>query len=526
MSSHTELKLESPVKVRVRFAPSPTGYLHIGGARTCLFNFIFARQHEGELILRIEDTDKERSKKEFEEDIIEGLRWLGIEWDEGPDIDGKYGPYRQSERIEIYEKYLKELLDKNLAYYCFCSPEDLEAERQYRLSQGLPPIYSGKCATLDPQESRKRAEKGEKAIIRFRNPGGTIEIEDMVRGKVEFDAGLLGDFTIAKSTTGPLYNFANVVDDHEMRITHVIRGEEHLANTPKQILLQKALGFPTPVYAHLPLILAPDKSKLSKRHGAVSVREFREKGYLPEALLNFIALLGWHPSGDREIFSLSELVSHFSLKRVKKSGAIFNIEKLNSLNGYYLRKLSPKEFALRGLPFLIEKGFVKLDFELKERGEIVGFFGTEPEFKIILPQKENQTLEWGKFERIMALFQERTKVLSELPETAFFFFVKEIDYPSQLLLWKEYSPQIIREALKRALKALESIPQEDWSADSLQEKLLSTAQEFNPDRGVLLWPLRVALSGLRGSPPPFEIAYFLGKEETLERVKRAIEKLS
>jgi len=324
-----EFKFIKPGEIRVRIAPAPTGFLHIGLARTAFFNYLFAKKYQGIFILRIEDTDRERSKPEYEKDIMEGLKWLGIEWDEGPDIGGDYGPYRQSEKKEIYAKYLKKLLDENKAYHCFCSEEELEAQRQYQLSIGEAPRYSGKCASLPKEVVEKYLTEGKPWVLRFRIPGKKIEFEDLIRGKVEFDTSLMGDTVIAKNLFTPLYNFACVIDDFEMQVSHVIRGEDHISNTPKQILLQEALGFPQPKYAHLPLILGPDRTKLSKRHGAISVSEYKREGYLPEALINFMAFLGWNPGGEREIYSLASLIKEFSLEAVQKSGAIFNIKRLD-----------------------------------------------------------------------------------------------------------------------------------------------------------------------------------------------------
>ncbi len=327
-------------EVRTRFAPSPTGFLHIGSARTTLFNYLFAKKNHGSFILRIEDTDVERSKPEYERDIMDSLRWLGIEWDEGPDIGGDYESYRQSQRGEIYRKYLEKLLAEDRAYYCFCSEEELEAQRQYQMSIGETPRYSGKCAQLSPKEVKKYLSEGKTHIIRFKVPAKKVKFNDLVRGELEFDAGLIGDFAIAKNLEIPLYNFAVVVDDFEMKISHVIRGEDHLSNTPKQILLQETLALPTPKYAHLPLILGPDRSKLSKRHEAVAISEYQRQGYLPETLINFMAFLGWNPGEEREIYSLPSLIKEFSLERVQKGGAVFNINRLDFLNGFYIRQRS------------------------------------------------------------------------------------------------------------------------------------------------------------------------------------------
>jgi glutamyl-tRNA synthetase len=354
-----DFKLEKVGGIRVRIAPSPTGPLHLGTARTALFNFLFARKYQGSFILRMEDTDPERSKPEFEKDIMDSLKWLGIEWDEGPDVGGDFGPYRQSQRKEIYKKYLEKLLAEEKAYYCFCTKEELEAERQYQLSIGQAPRYSGKCANLKREEVEKYQREGKPSVIRFKSPIKKIEFEDLIRGKIEFDSSLIGDFVIAKNLYSPLYNFACVIDDFEMKISHVIRGEDHLSNTPKQILIQQALEFPTPKYAHLPLILGPDRSKLSKRHGVVSISEYKKEGFLPEALVNFIAFLGWHPGTERYIYSMAALIKDFSLEKIQKGGAIFNLRRLEFLNGFYIRQKSVEKLTELCLPYLIESGLIE-----------------------------------------------------------------------------------------------------------------------------------------------------------------------
>mgnify|MGYP001563603721 FL=1 len=324
--------------IRVRIAPSPTGPLHIGTARTALFNYLFSRRYGGQFIMRIEDTDLERSDAKYEEDILEGLSWLGIAWDEGP--------YRQSERIEIYRKYIEKLLAEDKAFYCFHSVRELEEEKQ-KLMEGKKPVLH-LCEYRTMGAGGRTAPKDGKSdsIVRFKTPAGKkITWHDAIRGDLSFESDLVGDFSIAKRVDVPLYNFAVVVDDCTMEISHVIRGEDHISNTPKQLLLIEALGFPVPQYAHLPLILGSDRSKLSKRHGATSVAEYRAQGYLPEALFNFMALLGWNPGGTEEIFSKEELAKEFSLERVQKSGAVFDIKKLDWMNGEYIRKKSPSELA-------------------------------------------------------------------------------------------------------------------------------------------------------------------------------------
>jgi len=535
-----EFKFIKPGEVRTRFAPSPTGFLHIGSARTALFNYLFAKKNQGSFILRIEDTDKERSKPEFEKDILENLKWLGIEWDEGPvEIQnskvksqkyiGDYGPYRQSERGEIYKKYLEKLLKEGKAYYCFCSEEELEAQRQYQMSIGQAPRYSGKCANLTKEEVKKNLAEGKKFVIRFRVGTKKIEFEDLIRGKIEFDTGLIGDFVIAKPKGGgytPLYNFGVVIDDFEMKISHVIRGEEHISNTPKQILIQEALGFPQPKYAHLPLILAPDRSKLSKRQGAVSVAQYRKFGYLPEALVNFIVFLGWNPGTEREIYSLSSLIKEFSIERIQKGGAVFNIKRLDFLNGFYIRQRSIEKLTEMCLPYLIEAGLIeevgnpeplkipleeKRQFKIKESGEEISF----------------ETLE-----KIVSLYQERLKKLSEISELTDFFFKERLEYDGGLLKWKNMTDKEIKQSLDKSFKILHKIREEEFTKENLEKILMPEAENFAkeikkpvPDRGFLLWPLRVALTGKSASAGPFEIAEILGKEKTLKRIEEARKKL-
>ena len=427
-------------QTKVRIAPSPTGVLHIGTARTALFNYLFAKRYGGKFILRIEDTDVERSSKEYEKDILDSLEWLGLKWDEF---------YRQSERKEIYRKYLQQLLD------------------------------SGKASWDD--------------IIRFKCPKqGKIKFNDLIRGEVEFDLKLLGDFSLAKDLDSPLYNFAVVVDDQTMGISHVIRGEDHIPNTPKQILIQDALGFRQPQYAHIPLTLGPDKAKLSKRHGAVAISEYRKQGYLPEALINFMVLLGWNPGGgdEREIFSLKELEKEFSIEKINKSAAIFNIEKLDWFNAYYIRKKSPKELV----KLILEGDFLRIS-NLK-------------------PQISNHYIE-----NVVRLEQTRLKKLSEIGEMTEYFF-KEPEYDKTLLQWKgKQDFQEIYHNLDELTKILRNIKDEDFSEARLRKEIMPFAEKHGV--GNVLWPFRVALTGLRASPDPIEIAAVLGKNKVLERIKKA-----
>ena len=427
-------------KIVTRFPPSPTGYLHIGGVRTALFNYLFAAHHGGMMYLRFEDTDRERSKKEFEDDILEALRWFGIPYTM-PDIG------RQSERMEIYKKHFKTLVEKNLAY---------EAEE----------------AKDDPA----------KKVVRFKNPNIKISFEDLVRGTVEFDTTELGDFVIARGMDEPLYHLAVVIDDHEMGVTHVIRGEEHISNTPRQILILEALGFKRPIYAHIPLILAPDRTKLSKRHGAVSANEYRAQGYLPEALLNYLALLGWNPGNDRELYTLPELTREFSIERVHKSGAIFDIEKLKWFNHEYIKKLSDAEFAER----------------------LKAFDGTEADPRLVpLLRERSQTL------------KEASDVLAageyDFLNDSFSFNDKEL-----LLKGAKADADAVKQNLQKVAGLLGTISDADFTAEQVKNSIFefATAQ----GRASVLWPLRVALSGKEKSPDPFTLCALLGKEKTLERI--------
>src|SRR5882672_2875018 len=352
---------ESAKQVRVRFAPSPTGQLHIGNVRTALFNWLFARQKKGVFILRIEDTDLERSEARYETQLMEDLKWLGLDWDEGPDVGGPYPPYRQSDKMEVYHGYAERLLKEQKCYYCFCTAEELERERQQALAEQRQPVYSGKCRKLDPAEAERRRAGGELAAIRLKIPEHSIKFHDIVRGDLEFPYEVIGDQIIVRSSGMPIYNYVVVIDDADMKITHVIRGDDHISNTPKQVAVYEALGLPVPEFAHLSTILGPDRERLSKRHGATSVSSFREMGYLPEALMNYLALLGWAPSGgDCEIFSKDELIKEFSLERATPSPAVFDTEKLHWLNRHYIKQRQKVDAVvpLKGLSAQMSLGTV------------------------------------------------------------------------------------------------------------------------------------------------------------------------
>jgi nondiscriminating glutamyl-tRNA synthetase len=340
-------------KLKVRFAPSPTGPLHIGGARSALFNYLAAAHSGGEMVLRIEDTDLDRSRREYEDEIIESLRWLGLDWSEGIDIGGANGPYRQTERLDIYQAYINKLLESGHAYYCFCTEAELEADRQELLSKGELPRYLGKCRNLTPQECQNRISQGQKPVVRFRVPEDKVyTVNDLVRGQVNFESSNIGDFIIAKSDGIPTYNFAVVIDDYLMGITDVIRAEEHLSNTPRQLMIYDALGFAYPRFAHISLILGEDHQKMSKRHGATSLVQYRDMGYMPEAMFNFLALLGWSPEGEEQILSPDQIITAFTLDRVSKSPAVFDLDKLNWINQQYLKQKTSKELLELLMPFI------------------------------------------------------------------------------------------------------------------------------------------------------------------------------
>jgi len=506
-----KLRLIQPGEIRLRIAPSPTGPMHLGFARTALFNYIFARKYQGRLVLRIEDTDRERSEEKWEKDIIEGLKWLGLHWDEGPDCSGPYGPYRQSERKEIYRKYIQKLVAEGKAYLCFCSPQDLEAHRQYLMSQGQPPRYSGKCRNLSQEEVKKRLKEKKPFVVRLKTSSEKIVFHDMLRGKIEYDSADFGDIVIAKDFSTPLFNLANVIDDSEMKITHVIRGEDHIPNTPKQILIAKALGIKSPHYLHLPLVLGPDKTKLSKRHGAFPISQYKKEGYLPEAIINFLALLGWNPGTEREIFSLNSLIQEFSIQRMHKSGAVFNPQKLEWINSFYIRNKSPEALAKLCVPYLIKAGLIE---RIKEEGGKTKF--------IIKETKEDIGFEY--IVNVARVYQTRIKKLSDIQEGADFFFKKEILYEKELLKWKNMSEKEVKQNLDNLKKVLSKIDEEEWTQQKLEIVLLEQAEKAG-DRGKVLWPLRVALTGKKASAGPFEVAAVLGKEKTLERIKKAIKKL-
>lgn len=452
-------------KTRVRFAPSPTGYVHVGNARTALFNWLFARQKGGAFILRVEDTDIERSSSEYELKLIDDLRWLGLDWNEGPDVGGEFGPYRQSMRLDIYASHTQELLDKGKAYYCFCSPEELERERKKALASGGTPVYSGKCRSLPPDKVSQRINAGEKASVRLRTPrNGSLSYQDLVRGKLTFDLAFVGDPILVRSSGLPAYNYAVVIDDHLMDITHVIRGEDHIANTVRQILTFQALGFPLPEFAHLSMVMGEDNTRLSKRHGATAVDQFNKDGILPAALFNYLSLLGWAPPDSREMLNEDELVELFDLQRVSRSAAIFDYAKLYWLNRQHMREMPSREKAERAAVFLQTAG--------------------------LLPDQMSDA-HWEWLEQAVESLIERADRFSDLPQSVrmlFDFSLDKIGEEERKILSNACSVRVVQ-ALAEKLAQVEDL---DY------EKFTVMAQEIKEETGCrgrdLFHPLRVALT--------------------------------
>jgi glutamyl-tRNA synthetase len=476
-------------EVRVRFAPSPTGSLHIGGARTALFNWLFARKHHGVFVLRLEDTDVIRSTDESSRGIIEGMQWLGLDWDEGPGMDGAFGPYRQSERLPVYREYLEKLIASGQAYYCFCSNEELQREKEAARQEKRDYKYSGKCRNLSAEEVERRLQQGLKPVIRIKAPvSGISVVHDLIRGDVEFNNALLDDFIIAKSDGWPTYNFAVVVDDASMKITHVIRAEEHLSNTPKQLLIYELLGFKPPQFAHVSMILAPDRSKLSKRHGATSVQEFRDQGYLPEALVNYLALLGWSSGEDRDFWMLNDLIASFSLDNISRSPAIYDIEKLTWMNGHYL-STARSERILN----LIE-GYDEIRCWLSDYSR---------DYLI----------------QVLDLVNGRVKILTEIPAAIEYFFedIQEYDTKGVNKRFKKANAVDILVAVK---ELLEKCPQ--FEADLLETRMRQQAESMKLKAAELIHPTRLALSGRTNTPGLFEVMEVMGREKCLQRIDRAI----
>jgi len=487
-------------KVRVRFAPSPTGFVHIGSLLTVLFDYLFARHHRGTFVLRIEDTDQKREVEGSVENILKVLKWAGLEPDEGIFLNsegkaasrGKYGPYTQSERLPIYQKYAQKLIEAGAAYYCFCSAERLEEVRAEQEARKELTHYDRHCRDLSREEAEKKIKNGAPHVIRQKVPAdGEIILNDLIRGEVKFPLDSVDDSVLLKSDGFPTYHLAVVVDDYLMKITHVIRGQEWLPSTPKHLLLYKSFGWAPPQFAHMSHLLNKDRTKLSKRKGDVAVEDYIRKGYLPEALINFLVTTGWNEGegSEQELYSTAELIKKFDLGKVHRTGAIFDVDKLDWFNGMYIRKLSPEKLVELARPYLEEAGYKVADEKL--------------------------------LQKVVLLEQERIKKLSDLPELVKFVFAEKLDYDPALLVWKKSTADQTKNILIDLEKFFAEI--NDWSKENLEKKIMAWVVNRGLTNGEVLWPMRVALTGEKNSPGPFEVAEVLGKDKSLMRIKEAIE---
>ena len=484
-------------EVRVRIAPSPSGNLHIGTARTALFNYLFAKKNNGKFVLRIEDTDAERTSQEYIDNIFDSLKALGLNWDEGPDVGGPYGPYTQSERFDIYPKYIQQLLDSGFAYECFCTPEELEAEKEEATRNKKPYVYSKKCENLTEEEKAKLRAEGRKPAIRFNiakaqkafHDSSILEFEDIVKGKLHVDTNLLGDFVIQKSNGAPTYNYAVVIDDMLMKISHVIRGEDHISNTYKQILIYEALGAEVPKFGHLGMILAPDRSKLSKRHGATAVSDFVKQGYLTDALINFVALLGWAPSDGEEIKPVEKIAEDFRIHEISSSNSIFEYDKLKWMNSHYIKMLSMDELKQRLMPYLEKYDLSQLTDE--------------------------------QFTRMLEVTREPLVLLSDITDAVSYFFGDSVEVEPQVqtdVLDTETSQEVLKTYLEQS---------KDWeyTEENLHEKLEAFRGYFK-EKGikpkVTMWAIRAAVTGRTRGADMTAILAILGKEKVERRIKAAI----
>ena len=475
-------------ELRVRIAPSPSGNLHVGTARTALFNYLYAKKNNGKFVLRIEDTDLERSNEAFTQNIFDSLKALGLNWDEGPDVGGNYGPYKQSERFMIYPKYAQMLIDKGYAYECFCTQEELEAEKEESVKNKTANVYSGKCRHLSKEDREKLRAEGRKPSVRFHVPEGReIIFNDLVKGELKFNSDLIGDFVIMKSNGTPTYNFAVVIDDMLMKISHIIRGEDHISNTPKQILIYEALGAEVPQFGHLGMILAPDRSKLSKRHGATAVSEFVERGYLTEALVNFVALLGWSPSDANEVKNVEDIAQDFRIHEVSSSNSVFEYDKLNWMNSQYIKKLDLQTLAEKLKPYLSK-------YDLNELSE------------------EN-------YLKMVEITREPLTLLSDITEDVAYFFGEypEVDEEVQTtVLDTETSQTVLKEVLNRI---------DDWDFEKLHETLEEFRTYFK-EQGIkakhTMWAIRAAVTGRTRGADMCGILEILGKDKVKKRIQKAI----
>lgn len=476
-------------EIRVRIAPSPSGNLHIGTARTALFNYLFAKKEGGKFVLRIEDTDAERTKQEYIDNIFDSLKALGLNWDEGPDVGGPYGPYTQSERFDIYPKYAQILLDKGYAYECWCTNEELEQEKEEAVKNHKPYVYSRKCLNITPEQKEQYIKEGRKPSIRFKVEHKELIFNDMVKGELKFDTSLIGDFVIMKSNGTPTYNFAVVIDDMLMKISHIIRGEDHISNTPKQILIYEALGAKVPEFGHLGMILAPDRSKLSKRHGATAVSDFVKEGYLTDALINFVALLGWAPSDSVEIKTVDEIAKDFRINEISSSNSIFEYDKLNWMNGQYIKKMDISKLTDMIIPFLS-------DYDLSE-------------------------LSREKLEKMVEITREPLTTLKDIQKDVPYFFGEDVPLDEvKELLTTDLSKNVLNKFMELAQK---------WDFNNEQElhdDLQKLRDDFKANFGYkpkeTMWAIRAAVTGRTRGADMVGILTILGKDKVLRRIKNAM----
>ncbi len=477
------------LKVRVRFAPAPTGLLHIGNARTALFNYLFAKKEKGTFVLRIEDTDVERSTEASIEAILHDLKWLGIAWDEGPDVGGPYGPYRQTQRLSLYRRAVEELIEKGKVYKCFCSPERLESLRKEQLSKGMMPKYDGKCRFLEKEEISDREAEGLRPVFRFKVDRGGIAFQDLIHGRMSFDSTGMSDFIIIRSDGMAAYNFACVIDDHAMDISHVIRGDDHLSNTPRQILIYRAMGWSPPTFAHHPLILGPDRTPLSKRHGATAVSQYREEGFLPESLLNYLVLLGWSPPEGDEILSLEKMIQSFSLTGLSRNAPTHSLKKLEWLNSHYLRHIDKDRLFHLLLPYLEKEGIPAQQYDptyLKE---------------------------------VCHLLRDNLTTLSQVRDYLGIFFDEKFYFEEEAQ--KRFSEPASRETLQKVLKIIEDLPEK---AAGVHTSLFHQLEEKTGQKGKPLYAtLRAGITGKMKGPELAKILPLLGKERMVKRLKKALE---
>lgn len=508
-------------EVRTRFAPSPTGFLHIGGLRTALYAYLVAKHHKGKFLLRLEDTDRTRYVPGAITDIMNALKWTGMEPDEYSVFNekeeylgdkGDFGPYMQSKRLDIYKKYADQLVGEGKAYYCFCTPERLEKMRAEQTAQKMITHYDKQCRCLSAEEAGANLKNKIPHVIRFKSPdGGETLFDDLIKGTVTFKNRLVDDYILLKSDGYPTYHLASVIDDHLMEITHIIRGDEWLSSAPVHKLIYEAFGWTIPYFAHLPNILGTDKKKLSKRTGDVAVSLYIEKGYLPEAIINFILLLGWNPGTEKEIFNREEMLAEFSLDKVGKSGSIFDLAKLDWMNGHYIRNISLDALAERCIPYLLKAGLIEKD----QKSNLKNI-----KYKITKTGKE-VNFEWLK--KVAALEQNRIKKLADLPELVRYLFIDLPEYDKKLLHWKKMTSEDLKNSLNLTLGKIEKIPEGEFNKENIQNELKELTEKIGV--GETLWPFRVAMTGLKASAGPYEVAEALSKKKILERINAAIEKI-